>query len=157
MSSAPFSSPAAHTPFRCPKCAGEMATYERSGITVDQCRECRGIFLDRGELERLVDAEGGAWLGPAESRAPGTSVAAGRRSPAAYRPEWGDHDDDDRRRRPEDRPRHEGDRSADARYPDSRYPDARYGDPRYADPRYGGGKPYKKRSLLGELLEGFGD
>jgi Zn-finger nucleic acid-binding protein len=25
---------------------------------VDQCTECRGIFLDRGELERLVDAEG---------------------------------------------------------------------------------------------------
>ena len=153
MSSASFSSsgPAAHTPFRCPKCAGEMATYERSGITVDQCRECRGIFLDRGELERLVDAEGGAWLGPAETRAPGTSVAAGRRSPAPYRPEWGDQDDD-HRRRPDDRPRHEGDR-----YPDARYPDARYGDPRYADPRYGGGKPYKKRSFLGELLEGFGD
>ncbi len=35
-----------------------MRTYERSGITVDQCTECRGIFLDRGELERLVDAEG---------------------------------------------------------------------------------------------------
>ena len=34
-----------------------MRTYERSGITVDQCGECRGIFLDRGELERLVDAE----------------------------------------------------------------------------------------------------
>jgi Zn-finger nucleic acid-binding protein len=34
-----------------------MRTYERSGITVDQCAECRGIFLDRGELERLVDAE----------------------------------------------------------------------------------------------------
>ncbi|MFI5710039.1 zf-TFIIB domain-containing protein [Kribbella sp. NPDC051620] len=34
-----------------------MRTYERSGVTVDQCTECRGIFLDRGELEKLVDAE----------------------------------------------------------------------------------------------------
>jgi Zn-finger nucleic acid-binding protein len=34
-----------------------MRSYERSGITVDQCTECRGIFLDRGELERLLDAE----------------------------------------------------------------------------------------------------
>lgn len=42
----------------CPKCQGAMRQYERSGITVDQCTECRGIFLDRGELERLVDAEG---------------------------------------------------------------------------------------------------
>ena len=41
----------------CPKCRGDMRTYERSGVTVDQCGECRGIFLDRGELERLVDAE----------------------------------------------------------------------------------------------------
>jgi Zn-finger nucleic acid-binding protein len=41
----------------CPKCQGAMRQYERSGVHVDQCSECRGIFLDRGELERLVDAE----------------------------------------------------------------------------------------------------
>ena len=43
----------------CPKCQGLMRTYERSSVTVDQCTDCRGIFLDRGELERLVDAEQG--------------------------------------------------------------------------------------------------
>ena len=41
----------------CPKCHGTMRTYERNGVHVDQCTECRGIFLDRGELERLIDAE----------------------------------------------------------------------------------------------------
>lgn len=41
----------------CPKCHGEMRQYERSGVTVDQCGECRGIFLDRGELEKLFEAE----------------------------------------------------------------------------------------------------
>jgi uncharacterized protein len=35
-----------------------MRSYERSGLTVDQCTGCRGVFLDRGELERLIDAEG---------------------------------------------------------------------------------------------------
>jgi uncharacterized protein len=35
-----------------------MRSCERSGITIDQCTGCRGVFLDRGELERLVDAEG---------------------------------------------------------------------------------------------------
>ena len=40
-----------------PKCLGDMRQYERSGIHVDQCTECRGVFLDRGELEGLVDAE----------------------------------------------------------------------------------------------------
>jgi Zn-finger nucleic acid-binding protein len=41
----------------CPKCHGAMRQYERSGVTIDQCTECRGIFLDRGELEKLFDAE----------------------------------------------------------------------------------------------------
>lgn len=41
----------------CPKCHGEMRSYERNGVTLDQCGECRGIFLDRGELEHLVTAE----------------------------------------------------------------------------------------------------
>ena len=42
----------------CPKCQSPMRSYERSGVTVDQCTGCRGVVLDRGELERLVDAEG---------------------------------------------------------------------------------------------------
>ena len=46
----------------CPKCHGTMRTYERNGVHVDQCVECRGIFLDRGELDRLIDAEN-AWHG----------------------------------------------------------------------------------------------
>src|SRR5918998_6181310 len=45
------------TGLTCPKCQGQMRSYERSGVTVDQCSECRGIFLDRGELEKLIDAE----------------------------------------------------------------------------------------------------
>jgi len=42
----------------CPKCHGSMRQYERNGVHVDQCSDCRGIFLDRGELERLTEAEG---------------------------------------------------------------------------------------------------
>ncbi len=40
-----------------------MRAYERNGILLEQCEDCRGIFLDAGELERLVDAEGGGWSG----------------------------------------------------------------------------------------------
>ncbi|WP_433215200.1 zf-TFIIB domain-containing protein [Dactylosporangium sp. CS-047395] len=46
-----------------------MRQFERSGVTVDQCLECRGIFLDRGELERLVDAEQ-AWQGRHQQQQP---------------------------------------------------------------------------------------
>lgn len=38
-----------------------MRSYERSGIAIDQCTECRGVFLDRGELERLIVAESAAY------------------------------------------------------------------------------------------------
>jgi Zn-finger nucleic acid-binding protein len=41
----------------CPKCHAKMRQFERSGVTIDQCSECRGIFLDRGELEHLIDAD----------------------------------------------------------------------------------------------------
>jgi Zn-finger nucleic acid-binding protein len=41
----------------CPKCHGAMRTYERNGVHVDQCADCRGIFLDRGELEQISGAE----------------------------------------------------------------------------------------------------
>ena len=34
-----------------------MQTVDRNGIHVEQCQGCRGIFLDRGELEQMVTAE----------------------------------------------------------------------------------------------------
>ena len=43
----------------CPKCQETMRTYERNGVNVDQCSGCKGIFLDRGELEVLINAEAG--------------------------------------------------------------------------------------------------
>lgn len=56
-----------HTPAApalvCPKCQGAMRTYVRGGIVVELCEDCRGIFLDKGELERLIDVEGGGWSG----------------------------------------------------------------------------------------------
>lgn len=44
---------------KCPKDQSAMRSYERNGITIERCSECAGIFLDRGELERLIAAEGG--------------------------------------------------------------------------------------------------
>jgi Zn-finger nucleic acid-binding protein len=58
----------------CPKCQGAMRQYERSGVHVDQCTECRGIFLDRGELERMIDAETSFQT----SAAPAAPVPSGR-------------------------------------------------------------------------------
>ena len=67
----------------CPKCHGAMRSYERSGVTVDQCTECRGIFLDRGELERLVDAEN-SWAAQAPPPQPAPSSGPGYGMPPTY-------------------------------------------------------------------------
>jgi Zn-finger nucleic acid-binding protein len=45
------------TTMHCPKCGGEMRTHERNGVTIEQCRKCHGIFLDRGEFEQLLSRE----------------------------------------------------------------------------------------------------
>ncbi|GIM88556.1 hypothetical protein Ato02nite_003490 [Paractinoplanes toevensis] len=66
----------------CPKCHGEMRVYERSGVTVDQCTECRGIFLDRGELEKLFEAESN-WN---SRQAPSRPAAPAAPPPGAYAP-----------------------------------------------------------------------
>ena len=41
----------------CPKCGGAMVELERSGVRIDACRNCRGVFLDRGELDKVVEKE----------------------------------------------------------------------------------------------------
>ena len=78
----------------CPKCQGSMRSYERSGVTVDQCADCRGIFLDRGELERLVDAEQGWQRGQPAPSERDDERGRQQRIPNPFK----DRDDDDDRR-----------------------------------------------------------
>jgi uncharacterized protein len=87
----------------CPKCQALMRTYERSGVHVDQCTDCRGIFLDRGELERLVDAEQGWQRSHSAPRDRDYERDRERdydrsRAPSIPNP-FKDHDDDDYDRR----------------------------------------------------------
>ncbi len=110
---------------RCPKCAGDLVTYERQGIHVDQCRDCRGVWLDRGELDHLVDreaaAQGRAVASPAGAVDPGARTA-GRDAYGSPGGEPRSRDDD---RRYDDR-RYE-DRRDDRRYDDRRDEDRRGG------------------------------
>ena len=64
---------------QCPKCYGTMRTYNRSGVQIEQCDNCRGIFLDFGELEHLTQLES-QWAVQAPP------------PPAGYgQPGWGHH------------------------------------------------------------------
>ncbi|GAA0538892.1 hypothetical protein FHS83_003635 [Rhizomicrobium palustre] len=39
----------------CPACNVEMNQVQRSGIEIDICPQCRGVWLDRGELHKLLN------------------------------------------------------------------------------------------------------
>lgn len=59
---------------KCPKCPGYMRTYSRAGVHIEQCDNCRGIFLDYGELESIGRAEN-QWSSPPPA-APAATYAA---------------------------------------------------------------------------------
>ena len=40
----------------CPNDNAAMQTLERGGVQFDMCPTCRGVWLDRGELEKLMDS-----------------------------------------------------------------------------------------------------
>ena len=45
---------------RCPLCDVPMREVRRRGVKIDVCPECRGVWLDAGELEKLL-AGAEAW------------------------------------------------------------------------------------------------
>ncbi|MFE1437754.1 zf-TFIIB domain-containing protein [Streptomyces sp. NPDC058739] len=71
---------------QCPKCHGAMHTYNRNGVQIEQCSNCRGIFLDYGELEALTRLES-QWSQPAPPVPP--APAAYPAAPVPPAPAWG--------------------------------------------------------------------
>ena len=41
----------------CPSCGGALTELDRSGVRIDACRACRGVWLDRGELDKIIERE----------------------------------------------------------------------------------------------------
>jgi uncharacterized protein len=39
----------------CPVCRVPLAMSERQGIEIDYCPQCRGVWLDRGELDKIIE------------------------------------------------------------------------------------------------------
>lgn len=42
-------------PFDCPRCGTVLTMAERAGVEIDYCPQCRGVWLDRGELDKILD------------------------------------------------------------------------------------------------------
>ncbi len=39
----------------CPRCNVSLIIADRQGVEIDHCPQCRGIWLDRGELDVLIE------------------------------------------------------------------------------------------------------
>jgi Zn-finger nucleic acid-binding protein len=42
-------------PMQCPIDGTQLVMTERSGVEIDYCPQCRGVWLDRGELDKIID------------------------------------------------------------------------------------------------------
>src|SRR3954451_8332420 len=43
---------------KCPTDNATLVMSERNGIEIDYCPQCRGVWLDRGELDKIIDRAG---------------------------------------------------------------------------------------------------
>jgi len=40
---------------KCPICEVDLQMTERQGVEIDYCPKCRGVWLDRGELDKIIE------------------------------------------------------------------------------------------------------
>ena len=69
---------------KCPQCDVVLVITDRQGIEIDYCPQCRGVWLDRGELDKIIE-----------------------RTNESISPKKSDHDDTPREVRRDDYPRRE--------------------------------------------------
>lgn len=60
---------------KCPTDGTTLALSERNGIEIDYCPECRGVWLDRGELDKIL--ERADTIGQPQPTAPAQSMPPG--------------------------------------------------------------------------------
>ena len=54
----------------CPHCQVPLTMSERQGVEIDYCPQCRGVWLDRGELDKIIDRSAQLTAEPAAPVAP---------------------------------------------------------------------------------------
>lgn len=64
---------------KCPSCNETLVMTERQGVEIDYCPKCRGVWLDKGELDKIIERAAGEQQG---------NTSKGKK-------QWDDDDDDD--------------------------------------------------------------
>lgn len=72
-----MANPAAGMP--CPVCKVPLVMSERQGVEIDYCPQCRGIWLDRGELDKILERS-------AREEAPYAAAPPNAAPPPGYAP-----------------------------------------------------------------------
>ena len=44
---------------KCPNCEETLIMTERQGVEIDYCPKCRGVWLDKGELDKIIEKSQG--------------------------------------------------------------------------------------------------
>lgn len=59
--------PEAVSAMLCPVCHVGLSMTDRQGVEIDYCPQCRGVWLDRGELDKIIERSGTAAAAPPPS------------------------------------------------------------------------------------------
>lgn len=76
---------------QCPNDNTTLQMSNREGIEIDYCPQCRGVWLDRGELDKIIERSGSQGFAPQQ---PQQHQQYDQPRPE-YREQRRDHDDDD--------------------------------------------------------------
>ena len=56
MTDTPMTAPQPRAPgMLCPHCKIDLVMADRQGVEIDYCPSCRGVWLDRGELDKIIE------------------------------------------------------------------------------------------------------
>lgn len=115
---------------RCPNDGAQLVMSERQGVEIDYCPSCRGIWLDRGELDKIIERSVGVPTPGLDTPAPAVDPRYAPDPRGGYDPGYRDpgYRDDHR----------------------DGYRDDHRGDPRYGDRDK---KRKRKESWLGDLFD----
>lgn len=73
---------------KCPVDDVELVMADRQGVEIDYCPKCRGVWLDRGELDKIIERSIG---GPSSGRADASDDGYGRSGQGGHGKGRGDH------------------------------------------------------------------
>ena len=79
----------------CPVCKAALVMSERQGVEIDYCPQCRGIWLDRGELDKIIERSAAQDTAPAPQPQAPQSPSGVQRAPDPFAGRAAYYGDDD--------------------------------------------------------------